>query len=201
MNLYNATNEPANGARFRNCHGGDAILRTYQAWPRTVGNLHQTEHAVSCSDETSYRFDPHEKHPRSRESLWARTRALQGRSSTHLGIRLILVNNKMRFTPERIANASIPDPVRHCIDESCINRDVTRRTQASATRMLKTLSQILQLHRWLSPISPYDLPGLSKVFLVICEHDKVLKRGHGAARGEVNVGGLAAQFGWAIWRA
>lgn len=65
--------------------------------------------------------------------------------------------------------------------------------------MLKTLPQIMQLNRLLPAVPPNNLPRLPEVFLVVCEHDEVLERVHGASGREVDVGGHTAEFRRAIW--
>lgn len=86
---------------------------------------------------------------------------------------MILVNNKMKFTPERRANAIVPDPEYECMSHGPMlsTRGMTRRTQASATRVLEALSKVAYLHRWLPSVSPYDFPSFPEVFLVVREHD------------------------------
>ncbi len=172
MNLYKATNEPAKRARFGNGHGV-VPFGTYQAWLRTAESPRRTTHAGSYSGGTSCIFDPHEHHSRRREGGGCAADSIRGRLRTHLGIRLILVNNKMKFTPERRANAIVPDPEYECMSHGPMlsTREMTRRTQASATRVLEALSKVAYLHRWLPSVSPYDFPSFPEVFLVVREHD------------------------------
>ena len=87
------------------------------------------------------------------------------------------VMSRMKFTPERIANARLPAPDETQMSISTLTPpDVHKlRTQASSASMLEAFPQTVDLDWLFSSVSPHDLPRLSQPLLVVGERDEILE--------------------------